>query len=193
LVDGLAALPAPDWSRPSLCAGRSVRDVVGHLIATASMTPPQFFAKLAGSGFSFERMTGKEIERVTAGRTDADLVATMRSLISARKAPPGPATSWLGETIVHGEDIFRALGGYHQHPVDHVVAVADFYRKSNLLIGSKRRIAGVTLRATDTDWQHGDGPLASGPILALVMAMTGRTVALEDLSGDGVAVLRGRD
>jgi uncharacterized protein (TIGR03083 family) len=193
LVDGLAALPAPDWSRPSLCAGRSVRDVVGHLIATASMTPPQFVAKLAGSGFSFERMTGKEIERVTAGRTDADLVATMRSLISARKAPPGPATSWLGETIVHGEDIFRALGGYHQHPVDHVVAVADFYRKSNLLIGSKRRIAGVTLRATDTDWQHGDGPLASGPILALVMAMTGRKVALEDLSGDGVAVLRGRD
>jgi hypothetical protein len=74
-----------------------------------------------------------------------------------------------------------------------VVAVADFYRKSNVLIGSKRRIAGVTLRATDTEWQHGDGPLVTGPMLALLMAMTGRKVALEDLSGDGVTVLSGRD
>jgi uncharacterized protein (TIGR03083 family) len=193
LVDALAALPAADWNRPSLCTGRTVRDVVGHLIATASMTPSTFFVKLAGSGFSFERMTGKEIDRVTAGRTDADLVEAMRSLISARTAPPGPATSWLGETIVHGEDVFRALGGYREHPVEHVVAVADFYKNSNLLIGAKKRIAGVTLRATDTDWQHGDGPLVSGPILALVMAMTGRKIALDDLSGDGLTVLRGRD
>jgi uncharacterized protein (TIGR03083 family) len=192
LVEALAALPASDWSRPSLCAGRTVREVVGHLIATAEMTPPKFFAKLAGSGFNFERMTGKEIDRVTAGRTDADLVEAMRSLVSARTGPPGPATSWLGETIVHGEDIFRAVDGYRQHPVDHVVAVADFYKNSNLLIGAKRRITGVTLRATDTDWQHGDGLLVSGPILALVMAMTGRQVALDDVSGDGVTVLRGR-
>jgi uncharacterized protein (TIGR03083 family) len=193
LVDALAALPAADWDRPSLCAGRTVRDVVGHLIATASMTPPAFFAKLAGSGFSFARMTGKEIDRVTAGGTDADLVEKMRSLIPARKGPPGPATSWLGETIVHGEDIFRALDGYRQHPVEHVVAVADFYKNSNLLIGAKKRIAGARLRATDTDWQYGNGPLVSGPVLALVMAMTGRKVALDDLSGDGVTVLRGRD
>jgi len=193
LVDALAVLPAADWNRPSLCAGRTVRDVVGHLVATASMTPPRFFAKLAGSGFNFDRMTGKEIERVTAGRTDADLVAAMRSVISARTGPPGPATSWLGETIVHGEDIFRALGAYRDHPVDHVVAVADFYKNSNLLIGTKKRVAGVSLRATDTQWQHGDGPLVSGPIVALVMAMTGRKVALDDVSGEGVAVLRGRD
>ena len=42
-------------------------------------------------------------------------------------------------------------------------------------------------------WRHGDGPLVTGPILALVMAMTGRKVALDDVSGDGVTVLRGRD
>jgi hypothetical protein len=58
---------------------------------------------------------------------------------------------------------------------------------------AKKRIAGVSLRATDTAWQHGDGPLVSGPVLALVMAMTGRKIALDDLSGDGVTVLRGRD
>ena len=193
LVDAFAVLPAADWSRPSLNAGRTVRDVVAHLIATASMTPPKFFGKLAGSGFNFNRMTDKEIERVRAGKSDADLVAEMRSLVPARTGPPGPATSWLGETIVHGEDIFRALGAYRVHPVEHVVAVADFYKNSNLLIGTKKRIAGVALRATDTEWQHGSGPLVTGPILPLVMAMTGRKVALDDVSGDGVTVLRGRD
>jgi hypothetical protein len=72
------------------------------------------------------------------------------------------------------------------------VTVADFYKGSNLLIGSKNRIAGLTLRATDTDWSHGSGPEVSGPILSLVMAMTGRKQADDDLSGDGVATLRSR-
>jgi len=93
---------------------------------------------------------------------------------------------------VHGEDVFRALGGYRDHPAEHVVAVADFYTRSNLLIGSKRRIEGVTLRATDLDWTHGSGPEVTGPGIALVMAMTGRTTALADLTGDGVPVLRSR-
>ena len=55
--------------------------------------------------------------------------------------------------------------------------MADFYKGSNLLIGSKNRIAGLTLRATDADWSHGTGPEVQGPILSLVLAMTGRTVA----------------
>jgi hypothetical protein len=93
---------------------------------------------------------------------------------------------------VHGEDVFRAVSGYRDHPVDRVIAVADFYKNSNLLIGAKRRITGVTLRATDTDWVHGAGPEVSGPAIALLLAMTGRKPPLDDLAGDGVAVLRER-
>jgi uncharacterized protein (TIGR03083 family) len=193
LVDALEKLPDPDWDKQSLCTGWTVREVVAHIVATANMTPPKFFAKLAGSGLNFQTMTRKDIAQVMAGKTNAELVDALRSRVDARTAPPGPATSWLGETIVHGEDIFRALGSYGDHPVEHVVAVADFYKNSNLLIGAKNRINGVTLRATNTDWQHGSGPEASGPILALVLAMTGRKAALDDLSGEGVAVLRDRD
>jgi hypothetical protein len=72
------------------------------------------------------------------------------------------------------------------------VRVADFSQSSNLLIGSKRRIEGLMLRATDTDWSHGTGPEVAGPILSLVMAMTGRRAADDDLTGDGVAALRTR-
>ena len=73
-----------------------------------------------------------------------------------------------------------------------MVTVADFYKGSNLLIGSKNRIAGLALRATDAEWTTGTGPEVSGPILSLVMAMTGRKVADDDLTGDGVATLRSR-
>jgi hypothetical protein len=51
---------------------------------------------------------------------------------------------------------------------------------------------GLTLRATDTDWTRGSGPLVEGPAISLLMAATGRTVALDDLAGPGVETLRSR-
>jgi uncharacterized protein (TIGR03083 family) len=197
LARALGILPESAWDRPSLCEGWTIRQVVGHLIATAAMTPPRFFVKLIGSGFNFGKLVDRQITEVVEGRSTAELVALYHTKINTRTAPPGPAMSWLGETIVHGEDIFRALGEYHEHPIANVIAVADFYAGSNLLIGARKRIAGVTLRATDTDWTRGagstaGGPEVVGPMLALLLALSGRTVALDDLSGDGVAVLRAR-
>jgi uncharacterized protein (TIGR03083 family) len=191
-ADALAALPAADWDRPSLCTGWTVRDVVAHMIDSETVTPPKFFARFAASGFRFPEMSRRNIEAIRNGRSDRELLEMLRSRTDARTAPPGPVLSWLGEAIVHGEDVTRAVGGYRNHPVEHMIAVADFYKRSNTLIGAKRRIDGLTLRATDADWRHGEGPEVSGPMIALVLAMTGRTAALSDLAGDGVAVLRGR-
>jgi uncharacterized protein (TIGR03083 family) len=98
----------------------------------------------------------------------------------------------LGEIVVHGEDIRRPLGIAHKAPEEALVAVADSYRKSNLLIGAKRRIAGLRLRAADADWTSGDGPEVTGPLSSLVLSMTGRAAALADLTGDGVATLATR-
>jgi uncharacterized protein (TIGR03083 family) len=125
LVDALGKLSDADWDKPSLCRGWTVRDVVAHMVSTANMTPPKFLARLTGSRFSFQSMTRKEIVATQAGRSNAELVEALRARIDARTAPPGPAPSWLGETIVHGEDVFRALNGYGDHAVEHVVAVAD--------------------------------------------------------------------
>jgi uncharacterized protein (TIGR03083 family) len=191
LADDLASLDDAVFDTPSLCAGRTVRDTVAHIIATAEMTPPKFFMKMMGSGFQFEKMTAKEIAE-NQGASPAAQLEHLRTVRDRRTGPPGPKTSWLGETIVHAEDVRRPLGLARVYPRDALVEVADFYKGSNLLIGAKRRIEGVALRATDTDWSHGSGPEASGPMLSLVMAMTGRAVALDDLTGPGVETLRGR-
>jgi len=191
LASDLKTLDASQWSATSLCTQWTVRDVVAHMTATANMTPPGFFAKMASTGFNFQKMTAKEIA-TQRGNSTADTLARFESAVPSVKHPPGPGDSWLGETIIHSQDIRSALGIPHEYPKDAVVQVADFYKGSNLIIGAKRRISGLTLQATDAEWSHGSGPEVSGPILALLMAMTGRKSALGQLSGDGVNELRSR-
>ena len=191
LAADLASLTDDQWATPSLCAGWTVREALGHLAATAATTPSKFFASLVGSGFRFNAMTSKAIARECEGNP-ADTLRRFGDHADASTHPPGPVDSWLGETIVHSEDIRRPLGITHSYPLDAVTRVADFYRKSNLLIGGKKRAAGLTLRATDTDWTAGTGPEVAGPAVAIVLAITGRSAALGELAGDGVAALRAR-
>jgi uncharacterized protein (TIGR03083 family) len=180
-----------EWATPSLCGQWTVRDVLAHMTSTASLTPPAFVAKLAASGFSFDKLQENGVA-ANRGSSAAETRGNFEARVTSVKHPPGPADTWLGETIVHAEDIRRPLGIEHHYPADAVERIADFYKNSNVLIGSKRRIAGLALRATDVDWSHGTGPEVSGPILSLVMAMTGRKQPLDDLTGDGVAILRSR-
>jgi uncharacterized protein (TIGR03083 family) len=146
---------------------------------------------MIGSGFRFAAMANKAVARETSG-SPRDTLARFKSVGTATTAPPGPVDTWLGETIVHGEDIRRPLGIEHAYPADALTRVADFYKGSNLLIGAKKRIAGLTLRATDADWSTGSGPEVTGPMISLVMAMTGRRAAMDDLAGDGVATFKSR-
>jgi uncharacterized protein (TIGR03083 family) len=191
LADDLTGLTAAQWGTPSLCTSWTVQDVLAHMTATAKMSQPQFFGKMLLAGFSFAKMTSKDIASERGG-SPGETLARFTAEVNSSKHPPGPGDTWLGETLVHSQDIRRPLGIAHAYPGEAAVQVADFYKNSNLLIGSKSRIAGLALRATDADWRHGEGPEVSGPIMSLVMAMTGRSGALDDLTGDGVATLRER-
>jgi uncharacterized protein (TIGR03083 family) len=162
------------------------------MTAAAKVTPANFFPKLVGSGFSFERLQAKDVAQ-ERGASPEDTLAGFEEVLTSKKRPPGPPEAMLGESIIHSEDIRRPLGIPHTYPLDSVVRVADFYKRSNLIIHSKSRITGVKLRATDADWSNGSGPEVSGPVLSLLMAMTGRKAALDDLAGEGVATLLSRN
>jgi uncharacterized protein (TIGR03083 family) len=192
LADDLTNVDLAAWDTPSLCKDWTVRQVLAHLTSTATMTPPKFLGSLASAGFRFNAMTAKNIAKGTAGRP-ADGLAAFQAAVNRSSGPPGPVDSWLGEIILHGEDIRRPLGIKHDYPVEALVRLADFYKGSNMVIGAKNRIEGLTLTATDTEWSTGSGPEVSGPLLSLLMAMTGRKAALGDLTGDGVATLAERD
>ena len=191
LAADLASLETSRWQTPSLCTDWTVRQVLAHMTSTAAMTPSRFIGTFLGSGFNFKTLSNKGVES-ELGDSPAETLARFGAQAASTTSPPGPMDSGVGETIVHAEDIRRPLGIGHTYPPAAVLRVADFYKRSNTLIGAKTRIDGVTLRASDTDWSHGSGPEVRGPLLSLVMAMTGRKAALDDLEGDGLEVLRSR-
>lgn len=191
LADDLGGLTPEQWRTPSLCEGRTVEQTLAHMTATAKMTPAKFLLKMAAAGFRFDRMTDAGVAVESTGGPAATL-ERFRAVERSTSGPPGPATSWLGETLVHAEDIRRPLRLAHAYPADAVTRVIDFYAGSNLLIGGKRRVAGLTLLATDAKWSRGSGPVVEGPAMALLMATAGRRAVLEQLGGPGLEALRTR-
>ena len=188
MAETWTAMSAGQWAAQSWCQGWSVQDTAGHIVAAAEQTPPNFYKELASAGFRFNVFTDRGARRLAAAGPD-ELARRLRARTSTTNHPPAPVMAMLGEIVVHGEDIRRPLGLKHQPPEEALVAVADSWKNSNLLIGSKRRITGLRLRATDTEWVHGDGPEVSGPLLSLILAMTGRKDVHPDLTGEGVAEL----
>jgi uncharacterized protein (TIGR03083 family) len=146
---------------------------------------------MAAAGFRFNNMTAKGVAAEATARP-ADGLANLRSHMKDTTHPPGPVEAMLGEAVIHPADIRNPLGITHEYPEEALVRVADFYRASNLIVGAKQRIDGLTLRATDTGWSTGSGPEVTGPHLSLILAMTGRSAALADLSGAGLGTLKSR-
>jgi uncharacterized protein (TIGR03083 family) len=191
LAGDLEPLDEPAWETQSLCEDWTVRDVVAHMTGTAKITPGSFFGKIITCGFSLKKMQEKDIAELR-GSAPADTLANFKAEVNSSKHPPGPTDTWLGEVIVHSEDVRRPLGINREYPVEALTRVADFYKGSNLVIGTKNRIAGLQLKATDTDWSHGTGPEVTGPMKSLLMAMAGRRQAIADLGGEGVEILSSR-
>jgi uncharacterized protein (TIGR03083 family) len=191
LADDLASITDEQWRSPSLCPDWNVRRVVGHMTATARLTPGKFLGGFVKSGFSFNKFANAQIDK-NLGPGNVATLANFRAVRDATTSPPGPEQSWLGEVIVHSEDVRRPLGIAHTYDADAVLEVAEFYKGSNALIGTKGRISGLSLMATDAEFRHGSGEEVAGPILSLLMAMTGRAAACDDLTGPGVARLRAR-
>jgi uncharacterized protein (TIGR03083 family) len=191
LADDLANLTPAQWNTPSLCSEWTVRDIVAHLSATAALNPATFFVNMAKAGFNFDRFANGQIGK-HRGPDPAATLSEFRGLQHSTSSPPGPKTSWLGEVVIHGEDVRRPLGIRHAYPPDAVRQTIDFYKGSNMLIGAKKRVAGLALQATDEDWQHGEGEAVEGPLLSLLLAMTGRGAACDDLAGPGGQTLRRR-
>jgi uncharacterized protein (TIGR03083 family) len=191
LAEDLADLSPEQWQTSSLCTEWTVHDVLAHLLSAAKMTPPKFAARFAGAGFNFDKFAGREVVREGKSGPAATLAA-FRTAEDRTSAPPGPKDTWLGEAFVHGEDIRRPLGIKHEYPTDFVTRTVAFYAKSNAIIHGRDRIAGLTLTATDADFSVGTGPVVEGPAIALLMAASGRSSALADLTGPGVDTLRTR-
>ena len=191
LGEFLDTLTPEQWTAPTWCDKWDVQELVAHLTAAGNITAPHFFGGFVKAGFNFDKTVDRDLRTYATG-TPADVKARYDAIITSNRKPPGPAYVALGEIMVHGEDIRRAQGTPGEHPAEHLVLLAEMYKKTGLPLYGKKRVAGLKLKATDVDWSTGDGPEVTGPCMSLIMAMVGRTGALADCDGPGVETLRAR-
>jgi uncharacterized protein (TIGR03083 family) len=191
LSEFLSTLEPAQWTAPTWCNKWNVQDLVGHLTAAGNITAPHFFGGFIKTGFNFDKFVEGDLRNFNGG-SPADVKARYDKIITSNHKPPGPAYVALGEIMVHGEDIRRPLGAKGDHPAEHLVTLAERYKKTGAPLRGKKRVEGLKLTATDVDWTSGEGPEVRGPCMSLILAMVGRAGALADCEGDGVDTLKSR-
>ncbi len=192
LADDLATLDDSQWDTQSLCDEWKVRHVVGHLVGGADVKAGPFLVGMLKNGMNFNRTMARE-GRALGAAPPEELLGQFRKTIGTRRTPPGAKPEvMLTDLVCHCGDIRRPTGMTRNVPEATLVAVADAVKGVGFPLGAKKRIAGLRLSATDSDWSAGDGPSVTGPLASLIFVMAGRRAPLADLSGEGTNFLQAR-
>ncbi len=191
LLHDLEGVPSERWSTPSLCPGWDVHDVLAHLVDDAKATRLGFLGRFAAAGFDFDRCNAAGVRRERGESPDVTL-ARFRAASDRTTSAPAPRETRLVEVVVHGEDIRRPLGIAHDYPAPGVMT-ALLYQLATPVGrgGGKERAAGVSLVPTDGPGPIGDGDVAEGSALALLLAVSGRPTRPGEIRGPGAARLCG--
>ena len=191
LADLLDGLTGPDWDRPSLCSAWTVRDVAAHL-TQQQLGLADLPGLLLGWRGTMDRTIAHAARRKAAVRPTGRLIAELRGMTGSRRHNLGVTfLETLTDILVHAQDIAIPLGRELSMPPE-AAAVATTRMLTMRFpppLPASRRAARLRLVATDTDWSAGDGPEVTGPMAAILLACTGRTVALAQLTGPGVSAL----
>jgi uncharacterized protein (TIGR03083 family) len=142
---------------------------------------------------SFHRLNHDVAVRHAARPTD-DIIAELRTYADSRRLPV--VTNYRNivfDVLVHGQDIAIPLRRDHPMPSEAARTGADRVWTMGWPFWARRRLRGLRLFATDTDWSAGVGVELQGPIKMLLLLLTGRTTtALPHLSGPGIRIISER-
>jgi uncharacterized protein (TIGR03083 family) len=191
LAQDLSGLDAEQWQHHTLCGRWNVEEVVAHLTAAASLNQWQWARSMLGARFRADVHNQRRLVD-HQGRTPAETLDRFRAIISSTTAPSGHTPAYLGEVIVHAQDIRQPLGLPRTPDVEALTPVAEFFARRNFTVASRTVAKGIQLRADDGAFSTGAGPRVTGSTLGLVMSMAGRAAYVDQLVGPGVPTLRAR-
>lgn len=191
LADELTGLSPEQWRRETLCGQWDVEQVVAHLSAAASIGQWRWIRSMLGARFRPDVHNLRRL-REQLGASPEETLERFRAIITSTTAPTSDTAAYLGEVVVHAQDIRHPLGLPHVPGIDALTPVAEFFVRRDFAVPSRSNAAGLDLRADDGPFAAGTGALVTGSTLALVMVMAGRGAYLEMVQGPGVDILRQR-
>lgn len=155
------------------------------------MTASHMAAGVLRNRLSLDRYLAHDAMEAGVAAPEVLLAQFTRTIGSEELPPFTKPACMLADVVCHSADIRRPLGINRVVPEASLIGAADFLR-SEVMSGTRKRIAGLRLSATDGAWSLGDGPDVEGPMEALVLAMAGRLADLQQLAGSGLPTLRAR-
>jgi uncharacterized protein (TIGR03083 family) len=191
LAEDLSEITAEQWRHGTLCGQWDVEEVVAHLTAAASLNQWRWMRSMLGARFRVDVHNQRRMVD-HRGSTATETLDRFRAIIFSTTSPSGHTPAYLGEVVVHAQDIRQPLGLARTPNVDALTPVAEFFASRNFTVPSRTTVAGLQLRADDGPFATGTGPLVTGSTLALVMSMAGRAPYVDQLDGPGVPTLRAR-
>jgi uncharacterized protein (TIGR03083 family) len=191
LSEDLSGLNAEQWRHCTLCGQWDVEEVVAHLTAAASLSRWPWLRSMLGVRFRVDEHNQRRMVE-HRGRTHVETLDRFRAIIDSTTAPSGHTPAYLGEVVVHAQDIRQPMGLPRTPDVDALTPAADFFARRNFTVPSRTTVSGLQVRADDGPFATGNGPLVAGSTLALVMSMAGRAPYVDQLDGPGVPILRAR-
>ncbi|MGA9488959.1 MAG: maleylpyruvate isomerase family mycothiol-dependent enzyme [Mycobacterium sp.] len=191
LAEDLSGLGAEQWRHDTLCGAWDVEEVVAHLTAAASLSQWKWLRSMLGARLRPDVHNQRRLVE-HRGDTPAETLDRFRAVITSTTAPSSHIPAYLGEVVVHAQDIRQPLGLARTPSLDALTPVAEFFAQRNFSVASRTRIVDLHLQADDGPFSAGSGALVTGSTLALIMGMGGRMPYLDELKGPGVQLLRSR-
>ena len=192
LADFFDGLDDDQLQTRSLCDAWTVREVLGHLVMPLTGSVGGFLLHVVRARGSLNRAS-EAVATDLSRRPVGELTALLRSHADLHgKAPGVGPMGQMADGCLHLRDCARPLGLPDDVTLDDWRMVLEWLPSGVPGLVPKRRAAGLRFVADDQDWSWGDGEEIAGPSEALAMALAGRVVALDDLDGPGVNLLRDR-
>jgi uncharacterized protein (TIGR03083 family) len=193
MADLFAGLTEDQLAERSLCDAWTMHDVAAHLATYLRFGQVKILACMVAYAGDFAPGNQK-LARWYARRSTADLIEMLRRNAGSRSTPPRSGYDpVLADLVLHDLDVRIPLGIPRRIPEEHLAVT--FHHLATVpspgyAVGT--RLRELRFETTDTGWTTGEGPVVRGDAQSVVMAMSGRTVGLSDVAGEGAELLRER-
>jgi uncharacterized protein (TIGR03083 family) len=193
IADLLGTLTPDQLRTPSLCQGWTVHDVAAHLITFLTFGQLKIYLGIVLTAADLDRVNRWLTQRAAA-KSDDEIVEVLRRRAGARTTVPRSGYDpVLTDLVLHDLDIRVPLGIARDIGEERLsVALHHLTSRASPGFSMGSRLDGLRFTATDTGWQAGAGALVAGPAESLLLGIGGRAAVLDELSGDGVPLLRQR-